>query len=137
MLLEQVRNDMLEAKKIKDKDKSNLLSALYSEMFTLSKSGKAFTDEDAVKIVKKFLKNINETLALDIPDTTKSKYLLEKSVLEDYLPKQLSIIEIEEIVTKLINENKVMKDIMSHFKESYSGRYDGKIVNEIVKAKLN
>jgi len=28
-----------------------------------------------------------------------------------------------------------MKDIMAYFKENYAGRYDGRIVNEIVRAK--
>jgi uncharacterized protein len=136
MLIEQIRNDMHEAKKVKDTDKANLLSTLFSEMFTLSKSGKAFTEEDAVKVVKKFLKNTNETLTLDIPEASKQKYLFEKSILENYLPKQMSASEIEEIVNKLLSENKAMKDIMSYFKENHSGMYDGKTVSEIIKAKL-
>ena len=43
--------------------------------------------------------------------------------------------EIEKEVDRLIGEGKVMKDIMSYFKENCSGRYDGKTVSEIVRAK--
>jgi hypothetical protein len=135
MLIEQVRNDMHEAKKVKDVLKSNLLSTLYAEMFTLSKSGKPLTEEDSIKIVKKFIKNADETLALEIPDEAKKKYTEEKKILEEYLPKQVSKEEIEKIVLQLLGEGKIMKDIMAHFKENFAGRYDGKTVNETVKSK--
>ena len=130
MLIEKVREDMHEAKKQKDLLKSNLLSTLYAEMFTLSKSGKELTEEDSVKIVRKFIKNSEETLALDIPEDSKTKYLAEKKILLGYLPSQLTAEEIENNVTKLVGEGKIMKDIMGYFKENYAGRYDGKIVSD-------
>ena len=74
MLIEQVRNDMHEAKKVKDVIKANLLSTLYAEMFTQSKSGKPYTEEDSVKIIKKFIKNTDETLSFNIPEDARKKY---------------------------------------------------------------
>ncbi len=136
MLIDRVRNDMHEAKKAKETLKSNLLSTLYGEMFTQSKSGKPYNNEDSIKIIKKFLKNAEETLALDIPETARQKYNEEKQILLGYLPQQLAADEIEKIVTQSISEGKIMKDIMGYFKENYSGRYDGKIVSDMVRAKL-
>lgn len=133
LLIEKVRSDMHEAKKAKDTLISNLLSTLYAEMFTLSKSGKELTEEDSIKIVKKFIKNSDETLVLEIPEEARKKYSAEKQILESYLPQQLTKEEIENIVTQLIGEGKIMKDIMLHFKENYTGRYDGKTVNELVR----
>src|SRR5690242_1413669 len=124
MLMETIRKDMFEAKKVKDTVKSNLLSTLFSEIFTLSKSGKEMTEEDELKIVRKFLKNIDETLALEIPEETKSKLKTEKEILEHYLPKQLSREEIDKVVTELVGQGKTMKDIMPYFKEHYSGQYE-------------
>lgn len=135
MLLDQIKKDMFTAKKEKDTLKSNLLSALYSEIYMLSKSGKEMTDEDSFKIIKKFIKNIDETLALGIPEVSRKKYQAEKTVLEMYLPKQLSSEEIERIVSNMLSQGKNMKDIMSHFKETYSGKYDGRTVSETVKNK--
>ncbi len=135
MLIEKIRSDMHEAKKAKDVLRSNLLSTLYAEMFTLSKSGKELTEEDEIKVIKKFIKNTDETLALDIPEDKKVKFRNEKEILESYLPKQLGKEEIEKTVGELIAQGKVMKDIMAFFKENYAGRYDGKTVNEIVRAK--
>lgn len=136
MLIEVVRNDMHEAKKQKDILKSNLLSILYTEMFTLSKSGRELTEEDSIKIVKKFIKNCEETLTLDIPEESRKKYLAEKQILLGYLPNQLSAEEIEKTVTQMVGEGKVMKDIMAYFKENYTSKYDGKTVSDIVKLKL-
>ncbi len=135
MLIEKIRNDMHEAKKVKDLLKTNLLSTLYAELFTLSKSGKELTEEDEIKVIKKFIKNADETLALNISEEQKSKLYAEKAILEIYLPKQLTAEEIEKIVSDLVGQGKAMKDIMAYFKENYSGRYDGKTVSEIVRAK--
>jgi hypothetical protein len=135
MLIEKIRNDMHEAKKAKDLLKANLLSTLYAELFTLSKSGKELTEDDEIKAIKKFIKNADETLTLDIPDEQKIKFKSEKEILELYLPQQIGKDEIEKIVSSMLAEGKIMKDIMAYFKENYQGRYDGKTVNEIVRAK--
>lgn len=135
MLLETIRKDMFEAKKAKDTVKANLLSTLFSEIFTQSKNGKEMTEEDEQKIIKKFAKNIDETLGLDIKDDTRAKLEAEKQILLTYMPKQLEKDEVEKLVSGLIAEGKTMKDIMPFFKQNYSGMYDGKMVSEIVKSK--
>jgi uncharacterized protein YqeY len=137
MLIEKIRKDMQEAKINKEKVKANLLSTLYAEIFTKSKSGEKMTEEDELKIIRKFIKNIDETLSFEVTDDIKNKFLQEKEILISYLPKQLSIEEINDIVTDLIHQGKQMKDIMQHFKEKYSGLYDGKTVSELVRTKLS
>ena len=133
MLMDTIRKDMFEAKKIKDTVKSNLLSTLFAEIFTLSKSGKELTDDDELKIIRKFMKNIDETLAFEIPAETRSKLETEKKILTAYLPEQLGSEEIEKIVKEMVSAGKTMKEIMPYFKENYTGRYDGKTVSESVK----
>jgi hypothetical protein len=135
MLIDEIKKDMFTAKKVKDSLKSNLLSALYSEIYTLSKSRKELTDEDSVRMVKKFIKNIDDTLALEIPEVSRKKYEAEKAILETYLPKQLPSEEVEKIVSEFLTRGKQMKDIMAHFKETFPGRYDGRVVSETVKKK--
>jgi uncharacterized protein YqeY len=137
MLLEKIRHDMQEAKKNRDVLKANLLSTLFAEIFTLSKSGNELTEDDELRVIKKFIKNIDETLALEITEDKKSSLNSEKEILESYLPKQLSRDEVEKIVDEMISQGKVMKDIMAYFKENYTGRYDGRTVSEIVRAKQN
>jgi uncharacterized protein YqeY len=133
MLMDSIRKEMFEAKKAKDTVKANLLSTLFSEIFTLSKSGKELKEEDELKIIRKFVKNIDETLALEIPVETRTKLDTEKKILECYLPNQMSIDEIEKNVKELLGQGKTIKDIMPYFKENFPGRYDGKTVSEAVK----
>lgn len=56
MLIETIRKDMQQAKIAKETVKANLLSTLYAEIFTQSKSGKEMTDDDEFKIIRKFIK---------------------------------------------------------------------------------
>jgi uncharacterized protein YqeY len=112
MLIEKIRHDMQEAKKNKE-----------------------LTEDDEIRIIKKFVKNIDETLALEITEEQKTRLNSEKEILESYLPKQLGKEETEKIVDEMISQGKVMKDIMAYFKENYTGRYDGRTVSEIVRAK--
>lgn len=135
MLIETIRKDMQDAKKNRETVKANLLSTLYAEIFTQSKSGKEMTEEDEIKIIRKFMKNADETLSFDISAEARQKLEEEKKLLEAYLPKQLTKDEIDTIVSKLVAEGKTMKDIMPFFKENYNGRYDGKAVSEAVKSK--
>ncbi|MBZ0204210.1 MAG: GatB/YqeY domain-containing protein [Ignavibacteria bacterium] len=137
MLIEKIRKDMQDAKRNRETTKANLLSTLYGEMFTQSKSGKEFTEDDELKIIRKFMKNADETLSFDIAEEAKQKLLDEKKILESYLPGQLSKDEIDTIVTKMTSEGKTIKEIMPFFKENFSGRYDGRIVSEIVKSKIS
>jgi uncharacterized protein YqeY len=133
MLIEKVRKDMQDAKRNKETLKANLLSTLYGEMFTQSKSGKDFTEDDELKIIRKFIKNADETLGFDISPEAKEKLNEEKKILSNYLPSQLGIEEIEKIVGEMVAQGKTIKDIMPFFKENYSGRYDGRAVSEAVK----
>jgi uncharacterized protein YqeY len=133
MLIAKVRKDMQDAKRNKETLKANLLSTLYGEMFTQSKSGKDFTEDDELKIIRKFIKNADETLGFDISPEAKEKLNEEKKILSNYLPSQLGIEEIEKIVGEMVAQGKTIKDIMPFFKENYSGRYDGRAVSEAVK----
>jgi uncharacterized protein YqeY len=137
MLIETIRKDMQNAKLAKETVKANLLSTLYAEIFTQSKSGKEMTEEDEIKIIRKFVKNADETLAFDVSEEAKSKLHEEKKILESYLPKQMSKDEIEKIVGSLVAEGKTMKEIMPYFKEKYNGMYDGRAVSEAVKSKTS
>ena len=133
MLIEKVRKDMQDAKRNRETLKANLLSTLYGEMFTQSKSGRDFTEEDELKIIRKFIKNADETLGFDVSQEAKEKLNEEKKILSNYLPSQLGAEEIERIVREMTAQGKTIKDIMPFFKENYSGRYDGRVVSEAVK----
>jgi uncharacterized protein YqeY len=136
MLIETIRKDMQSAKMAKQSVKANLLSTLYAEIFTQSKSGKEMTEDDEIRIIRKFIKNADDTLSFDISPDSKAKLLEEKKILEAYLPSQLSKEEIGQIVKNMAAEGKTIREIMPFFKENYNGRYDGKAVSEAVKSAI-
>ena len=79
-LLEQIRSDQLQSRKAKDKLKSKLLTTLLGEA---SPSGNdTVTDDDVLKVVKKFCKNCEETLKVKYSDDVHT----ELCILSEYLP---------------------------------------------------
>ena len=95
------------------------------------------TEDDEFKIIRKFIKNADETMSFPISDDAKNKLIEEKKILGAYLPTQLGKDEIEKIVTELVGQGKTMKEIMPYFKEKYNGLYDGRMVSELIKSKTS
>ena len=62
----------------------------------------------------------------------------EAEYFEDFIKKQLSHSEIEIIIADFILQqpNTNIGIVMKHFKDNYSGQYDGKLVSQIAKEML-
>jgi len=145
MLLGELRKMMMKAKLEKDTVKGNLLSTLVAEAVMVGKNdgNRETTDAETIAMIKKFLKNVNETLALmDEMGKDKTETLREKEILESLLPKQLSEEElakvIEEIVATLPDKSpRQMGNVMAELKKKYDGQFDGKIASGLVKKALS
>jgi uncharacterized protein YqeY len=77
----------------------------------------------------------NEEL-LNIPNISENMVALaqhEKSIVEKYLPKQLTADEIRNIIQLLGGAQVNLGDIMKHLKERYSGQYDGKVASTVAR----
>jgi len=143
-MLATIRKDLFEAKKNHDTLRSNLLSTLLGEATAVGKNAgnRESTPEEVMQVVRKFIKNIDETIALlekEGKPTDKEK--AEKAILEGYLPKQMTPEElgraIDEIIAALPERSpKMMGQVMAALKERYAGRYDGKTASQMVKEKL-
>lgn len=126
-LINSISEDLKTSMKEKNTVKLGILRVLKAEIQRSEQgtNGKIeLTDADVVKIVKKLVEGIKET----------TKNQDELSILEAYLPKQLSETEMREIMSLL--SVKDMGAIMKHFKANYDGQYDGKILSSIVKESL-
>ncbi|HSA33854.1 MAG TPA: GatB/YqeY domain-containing protein [bacterium] len=143
-MLAKIRKDLFEAKKAHDLVRSNLLSTLLGEAMAVGKNAgnRETTPEEVMQIIRKFMKNIDETIAILTGDGKPcDKEKAEKAILEGYLPKQLTPEElakaIEEIVATLPEKSpKAMGQVMAKLKELHAGRYDGKLASQLVKEKL-
>ncbi|MBW3243340.1 GatB/YqeY domain-containing protein [Epibacterium sp. DP7N7-1] len=136
-LLDKIRADALAARKAKAPEAGGLVT-LIGEVDTKTKSfspARPMTDDEVVAVIKKFLKGIDETLALTASEPD-PKTLAEKAALEGYLPKQMSEDELHAFATAKAAEGMNMGQIMGALKAERAGQYDGKLASGIVKRAL-
>jgi uncharacterized protein YqeY len=146
-LLERLNNDMKQAMKNKEKDKLSVIrmvkASLQNEAIKLGK--KELSEDEELTILSREVKQRKDSLhefdkagRQDLVD----KLHTEISIVELYLPKQLSEEELLEIVKQTISEvgakskaemGKVMAAIMPKVK----GKADGSLVNKFVQQHLS
>lgn len=149
-LYKQIKTEQLEARKAKLDLHSKLFTTLLGEIQGSIVGGKSpveyeedgttlkVSDEATLKVITKFIKSAKESLALRPDNTTVS---LELKLLETFLPKQLTILELGEIVGKLMADRdptltggKLVGYIMSQLKKDYEGMYDASLVKGLIEA---
>lgn len=145
-LLEQINADLKSAMKAKQKDKLEAIRSVKTA-FTLemTKTGASeIADADALKIIQKLVKQRK-----DAADTYKQggreelaeKELTEVGFLEVYLPAQMSDEELTLAVQQIISDTgatsmKEMGKVMGVASKQLSGKADGKLIADKVKALL-
>ncbi|MBQ9546334.1 MAG: GatB/YqeY domain-containing protein [Bacteroidales bacterium] len=150
MSLEQtINNDIKQAMLAKKKDELEALRAIKSAILLLKTSKDAVDGEVpenvATATLQKLVKQRRETAELyvqqqrqDLADVE----LFQASIIERYLPKQLSAEEIEARVRAIMEElgASSMKDmgrVMGQASKALAGQADNKMVSEIVKRLLS
>ena len=135
-LIEQIKHNQVAARKGYVADVAILLTTVIGEAERIGKDkgNRAPTDEEVVTVIKKFITNINDTLAV-LPNhgAAYDKMNHEKNILMPYLPKQLSETELNGLCATIAGE--VGKDkgaLMKAFKTRFSGQYDGKLLASVV-----
>ncbi|HJV17282.1 MAG TPA: GatB/YqeY domain-containing protein [Bacillales bacterium] len=146
-LLERLNNDMKQAMKNKEKDKLSVIrmikASLQNEAIKLGK--KELSEEEELTILSRESKQRKDSLHEF--DKAGRKDLAEKlraelTIVELYMPKQLSEEELSEVVQETISEiganskadmGKVMAAIMPKVK----GKADGSLVNKLVQQHLS
>jgi len=129
-LIEKINKDFMLAYKAKEMEKKDFLGVLKTEV---TKESKTPEDEYVVAKIKSMIKNAEATNSLSEA---------ELSVLETYLPTQLSEVELEVIINEIItrmglNTPRDMGKVMSYLKTEYDGQYDGKVASTITKKILS
>lgn len=120
-----IEEDMRTAMKNKAKE-TNILKYIVSEFSRRPNLKINLEDKEVISIIKKYIKGVEETIAITGKETEEQKFEIE--VLSKYLPKMATE---EEIKTWIVNnlelpENpqarmKLMREIMKHFGSSVDG----------------
>ncbi|TNF65531.1 MAG: GatB/YqeY domain-containing protein [Gammaproteobacteria bacterium] len=141
----QLVQDMKTAMKNKDKDRLNTIRMALAALKQIEIDEKAtITDELAISTLTKMIKQRKdsaEQYQKAQRDELAEKELLEISILQQYLPQQLSESEINELINHAIDttDASTMKDmgkIMSIVRPQLIGRADMGIVSQLIKSKL-
>jgi len=138
-LKERISREYVEAFKARNTIKKNLLGVIKAEITTQEKNSNVtdLSDDNVLKIIKKVSKNISETLSQ--ADNAESRE--ELAIVEEFLPKQMSEVDVEAEVAKVIAETGAsspadMGKVMGGFNAKFAGKADNKTVSIIVKKLL-
>lgn len=142
MLIDQIKAALLEARKARNAAAAASLSTLVGECETLSKAGKGdLTDAIVVTVVKKFLKNLQESLTANQDrgnQATVEELAKERRLYEQFLPKQLTETELSVLIDGMLASGaKDIGDCMKLLKTEHAGTYDGATASKLLKLKFS
>ncbi len=146
MIKEKINDLMKEAMKSGDKLKLETLRSIRAAFieFDKSGSGKELTEEEEIKIINSLTKKRKESIEifekanrLDLAEKEKK----ELEILLSFLPQQLSEEEIAKKLDEIIaqvgaKDSKDFGKVMGVAMKELKGRADGKVVQSILKSKL-
>ena len=147
-LLKNLNDELKAAMKAKDTLKLEALRAIKSAVLlaqTSSGAGDALSEEDEIKLLQRLIKQRKDSAAIykdQNRDDLAAPEEKQAEVIAKFLPEQLSLHEIEEIVSNIILKisAKGMKDmgkIMGMATKEMAGKADGKTISDVVKKKLS
>ena len=144
-LSERINNDLKEAMKNKDSFKLGVIRMVKGAMQLEKANPRAeLTDDDVIKVLSKQIKMRKESITQfesagreDLVEQNKK----ELEILNTYMPKQLSLEELNKIIDKVFEEVKPtsIKDmgmIMKSLSPLIKGKADMSLVNTIIKERL-
>lgn len=147
-LSERIMDEIKTAMRAKDTVALESLRAVKSAILlaqTETGSKEAISEDDEIKILQRLIKQRRESAAIYFeqqrPDLAEPE-LSQAAVIEKFLPEQLSEMEVEEIILRLIQENEAsgmaaMGKIMGLASAELAGKADGKTISTIVKKLLS
>lgn len=135
-LLTDLKQGRVSAMKEKDAIKRSILTTLLGELEGKAKrEGIEISDEMIVAFCKKFIQTNKETMDVSNGNKTIIERLsVENTILDTFLPQQLTKEQIVDIITNGSFDN--IGVAMRYFKENYTGQYDGKLVSSLAKELL-
>lgn len=146
-LKEQIRADLKEAMKAKEKERTSTIRMLLAAIQTAETEGAKHevTDEDIQKIIAREVKKRRESAeiyAQNGREDLAENELAEAEILSGYQPKQLDDAELAELVDAAVEATGAssmaqMGQVMREATAKAAGRADGKRLSEAVKARLS
>lgn len=147
-LFDIISNDIKEAMKAKDKvalDTLRNIKKVLLEAKTAPGAGDTVSDETAIKLIQKLVKQGKESAELyssqNRPELA-AEELAQVAVMERYLPKQMSEEEVTAVLREIIAQTgakgpQEMGKVMGVATKQLAGKAEGRLISTIVKQLLN
>lgn len=132
MLIERIRTQQLAARK-SGGSFAAALTTLLSEASMIGKNdgNRPTTDAEVVAVVKKFIKNLDETIqAIESRGGLATPQITERAFLSTFLPQQLTEVDLRDIAIMYSS----LPEFMKRLKDIYPGQYDGKLASMVGKS---
>lgn len=147
MLFDQISNDIKEAMKSRDKIRLETLrnvKKVFLEAKTAPGANDVLTDDTALKLIQKLAKQGRDAAAIyesQGRSDLASDELAQVSVLEEYMPKQLSTDELTAVLKEIIATvgavgPQDMGKVMNMATKQLAGRAEGRTISACVKELL-
>lgn len=145
-LEDRITQDLKEAMKAKDKVTLRGIRAIKAAILLAKTdgSGNALNEESEIKLLQKLVKQRKDSLDIYIKQKRDDLAQTEKEeieVIQKYLPKQLSLEELEVTIKAIIEKTgassmKDMGKVMGMASKELAGKADGKTISGVVKQLL-
>jgi uncharacterized protein YqeY len=128
----RIETDFMSAFKSRNTEVKTLLGTVKGEMQNLKKvlMVESLSDEKSIELLTKFAKNMKETIRLTNDEKSKS----ELSIIEGYLPNQMSV---DEVISKLDEVISAGATNIGQVMKAFAGLpVDKKMLSELAKNKM-
>ena len=139
-LINQINSDLLIARKNRETIAAQLLTTVYSDAMMVAKNKQqaAPSDDETIATIRKFIKGIDETLAVLAQNTDRhANAMAEKEILEKYLPTMVSSEKVQDAVNGIIaSGERNLGMIMKLLTLQFGASLDKKSASQIIAATL-
>lgn len=143
LLVKRIKTEQMISRKARNTFRTGVLTTLLGEVSKIGKDAgnRDTTDEESIRVIKKFVKNIKDTL--NLTDTNSEALNNELLILDEFLPDEMSDEDVRLNVNMIIHEMQnddsnpkiVIGPIMKIFKERFKN-FDGKTVSSIIREEI-
>ena len=133
-----IKAKFLEVRKAKDTNAIKTLSTLIGAIDMIAKNKQIeVTNEIVFDAIVKMLKGVNETIPL-VQDKIKLDALNnEKTLLESFMPKQMTEVELETAIAEIaktldVSNKSFVGQVMKELKTKFCNQYDSKVANILI-----
>ena len=138
----RIQADLNEARKLRDKERTLVLSTILSDLKNRElEAGGTLADDDAVQVIAKAIKQRKDA-SQQMRDAGREELAAvedaQAAVLQGYLPEGLTEDEVRAMVREIVAGGATaMGAVMGQLMPKIRGRFDGKEANRVVKEELD